>query len=332
MHIYEGTENYIFISYSHKDSARVMPILEGLYNANYRVWYDEGIEAGSEWPENVATHISKSDVVLIFLSQNALDSQNCVREIHFAIKKRKKILVIYLEDLELSDGMDMQLSTLQAMFLNKYESSKQFIEKLTAASILQSCQVTEPAITKSKSMPIPEETQTVAAPETDSSEATPAPSSVSYAYYSDWGDIGEGALAFLSLASILVGLFGLLVAIFNWSIPWIVWQWIIGIVGGGWLMLGLGALIYLLEDEVIADYYMSGFITLSIITLANVILFLCLRENYNILFSCFSVWSIIGGIILSYTCFEDVEDECGIGYIGASIVILLIMILCLVLV
>ena len=122
MEIYEGTENYIFISYAHKDSKVVMPIIEGLTNANYRVWYDEGIEAGSEWPENVASHIAKSEVVLILLSNHALDSQNCIREIHFSIKKRKKILVVYLEELELSDGMDMQLSPLQAMFLYKFKT------------------------------------------------------------------------------------------------------------------------------------------------------------------------------------------------------------------
>lgn len=141
MEIYEGTENYIFISYAHKDSKVVMPIIEGLTNANYRVWYDEGIEAGSEWPENVASHITKSEVVLILLSNHALDSQNCIREIHFSIKKRKKILVVYLEELELSDGMDMQLSPLQAMFVYKFKTLETFIEKLCTANILLPCNV-----------------------------------------------------------------------------------------------------------------------------------------------------------------------------------------------
>ncbi len=116
-----------------------MPIVDGLDKAGYRVWYDAGIEAGSEWPENVATHISKSAVVLVFLSQNALTSQNCIREIHFAIKKRKEILVVYLEELELSDGMDMQLSPLQAMFYYRFSSLEEFMQKLTIAKILSSC-------------------------------------------------------------------------------------------------------------------------------------------------------------------------------------------------
>ena len=45
---YEGKEPYIFISYAHKDSDRVFPILEELDRRGYRVWYDDGIAPGSE--------------------------------------------------------------------------------------------------------------------------------------------------------------------------------------------------------------------------------------------------------------------------------------------
>ena len=51
---YEGQEPFIFISYAHKNSDQVMPILEKLDEAGYRVWYDDGIAPGSEWPEYIA--------------------------------------------------------------------------------------------------------------------------------------------------------------------------------------------------------------------------------------------------------------------------------------
>ncbi|MBQ1488402.1 MAG: toll/interleukin-1 receptor domain-containing protein, partial [Lachnospiraceae bacterium] len=47
---YEGKEKYIFISYSHKDTDRVMPIISRLMNEGFRVWYDDGISPGTEWP------------------------------------------------------------------------------------------------------------------------------------------------------------------------------------------------------------------------------------------------------------------------------------------
>ena len=40
---YEGPEPYIFVGYSHQDSARILPILDTMMHDGYRVWYDEGI-------------------------------------------------------------------------------------------------------------------------------------------------------------------------------------------------------------------------------------------------------------------------------------------------
>jgi hypothetical protein len=45
---YEGKEPYIFVSYAHKDSPAVFHIVEQLSARGYRIWYDEGIEPGSE--------------------------------------------------------------------------------------------------------------------------------------------------------------------------------------------------------------------------------------------------------------------------------------------
>ena len=45
---YEGTENYIFVSYTHKDSEAVFSVIERLHKRGYRIWYDDGIAPGSE--------------------------------------------------------------------------------------------------------------------------------------------------------------------------------------------------------------------------------------------------------------------------------------------
>ena len=44
---YSGDEPYLFISYAHKDSERVLPVILSLQEKGFRVWYDEGIEVGS---------------------------------------------------------------------------------------------------------------------------------------------------------------------------------------------------------------------------------------------------------------------------------------------
>ena len=51
---YVGDEPYLFASYAHLDGAVVFPELIYLRDQGYRVWYDEGIDPGNEWPEEVA--------------------------------------------------------------------------------------------------------------------------------------------------------------------------------------------------------------------------------------------------------------------------------------
>lgn len=141
---YEGKEPYIFISYAHKDSDRVLPIIQGLQDRGFRVWYDAGIEAGTEWPEYIAEHLDGCTCFLAFLSQSALESPNCRREINFAIDLRKDPLAVYLEEVQLTLGMRMQLGTLQAMFSYRHKTMESFLETLAGSVMLKPCQGAAP--------------------------------------------------------------------------------------------------------------------------------------------------------------------------------------------
>ena len=94
---YEGKEPYIFVSYAHKDRETVLPIIRELYNRKYRVWYDEGIAPGSEWPHNIETHLLQASAVMIFISGNSLASLNCENEVTVAVGKNKSILAVSLD-------------------------------------------------------------------------------------------------------------------------------------------------------------------------------------------------------------------------------------------
>ena len=167
--------------------------------------------------------------------------------------------------------------------------------------------------------------------EEDGKEETRTPlNSYSYSSVGDDVDIFIGCSAILLIASLLVGLFGLLVGVFRWNIPWVVWQWIIGIVGGGWIALGLGLLIYLLHDSVTCEYFISGLICLCAVAVVNFVLLLCLRGNYKAIFGCFSAWAFLGGVVLASISFDDEEDEWGWVYVVAAIAILLLMLISLI--
>ena len=140
---YEGKEKYIFISYSHKDTDRVMPIISRLMNEGFRVWYDDGISPGTEWPEVIAQHLNDCELFVSFLSNSYMDSVNCKREIDFAVRKRKKFLAVFLEDTELSLGVEMQISTVQSV--NYYLTTPDiFFERFFDSEVVKNSGCREP--------------------------------------------------------------------------------------------------------------------------------------------------------------------------------------------
>lgn len=141
---YEGGMPYIFVSYSHRDTKTVMKIVDFLQLSGYRVWFDGGIEAGSEWPEYIADHLERCACLLSFISDSFVDSQNCRRELNFALELKKPVLNVYIEDVELTAGMRMQLGLSQAIFRKNYADDNTFCDALSCAKILGDCRDAQP--------------------------------------------------------------------------------------------------------------------------------------------------------------------------------------------
>ena len=63
---YKGNDNYIFISYAHKDIEEVLSFIERLQAEGFNVWFDEGIDPGTEWDDNIASHIEGCSFFVAF--------------------------------------------------------------------------------------------------------------------------------------------------------------------------------------------------------------------------------------------------------------------------
>lgn len=65
-------QDYIFISYSHKDYAKVYRDLAEFYQKGVNYWYDEGIHPGENWKETAEEKINSSHCVgvLFYASEN----------------------------------------------------------------------------------------------------------------------------------------------------------------------------------------------------------------------------------------------------------------------
>lgn len=136
---YRGVEPYVFISYSHMDSNDVFDIINNLQSSGYRVWYDEGIDPGTEWDENVAVHVENCGYFIALITENYLSSSNCKDELNYAREIEKPRLLVYLEDVQLPGGMRMRLSRLQAIHKYKYISETAFLQKLFETKGMEIC-------------------------------------------------------------------------------------------------------------------------------------------------------------------------------------------------
>lgn len=134
-------EKFVFISYAHKDSAFVLPCVEAMRRAGISVWYDEGIQAGSEWPEYIASKVVSCTKFVLFISPAYLESQNCKRELNFAISRKKDLLSLFIDEVELSPGVEMQLGTYQSIFKNRFSSDDEFLRSICNEQWFNECRI-----------------------------------------------------------------------------------------------------------------------------------------------------------------------------------------------
>jgi hypothetical protein len=129
---YGGEEPYVFVSYAHKDREAVFAEMARLRDLGCRIWYDEGIQPGNEWPEEIGKALKASAFFLVFLSQNAVDSRNVRNEINRALALGKDFVAVHLEPTALSEGLEVQIGTLQAILRHRLPEAE-YHRKLTQA-------------------------------------------------------------------------------------------------------------------------------------------------------------------------------------------------------
>src|SRR5436305_1425651 len=118
---YLGDQPYIFVGYAHRDAALVFPDLTRLRDHGYRIWYDEGIDPGNEWPEDVASALNRASMFLVFISPNAVNSRNVRNEINFALDNGKPFIAVHLLETQLPLGLQLRMGDIQAVM--KYRMS-----------------------------------------------------------------------------------------------------------------------------------------------------------------------------------------------------------------
>ena len=141
---YKGDAPYIFVSYAHKNSDVVFAHITRLYNEGFRIWYDEGIDPGADWSDEIASALANAAIFLVFISDAAVASHNVRKEIVFAIDQRKYMVCVHVEETQLPVGLQMQLGNLQALLETRFHDKEKFYSRLFTSLLPETTSGEEP--------------------------------------------------------------------------------------------------------------------------------------------------------------------------------------------
>ncbi len=131
--------HYIFISYAHLDLDRVKPCLNILKDRGYDFWYDDAIVTGSAWQDVIAGNLAGCTCCFAFISKTSIQSDYCLKELNYAISKKKPIALILLDDTPLPPTIEMHLASMQSVQRYKFDSDAACMEKVLQLEKLDLC-------------------------------------------------------------------------------------------------------------------------------------------------------------------------------------------------
>jgi adenylate cyclase len=125
----------IFISYSSKDREHAEQLTELLASAGLSVWIDRsGIEVSTSWSKEIVQAINECKAFVVLLSPNSIVSNNVIKEVSLASEKRKKILPLDLEPVQLTEDFEYQLAGIQRAPMTNIDAVIRALGKLGLAA------------------------------------------------------------------------------------------------------------------------------------------------------------------------------------------------------
>jgi TPR repeat protein len=104
----------IAASYSRRDAAVVVPILDALKARGVKVWFDKNIPGGAIWEETITRNMRRAKAVVFFVSKESLLSDRCFDEVSAARTLKRQIIPVLVEPVRMPDDLpDRLVLTLQ---------------------------------------------------------------------------------------------------------------------------------------------------------------------------------------------------------------------------
>jgi hypothetical protein len=119
-----GTSPYVFVCYAHDDRDVVVEQVAWLRRAGIHAWYDEAIEAGSRWSDDLARAVDGCSAFVYFLSPRSVSSRHCLDEVHFALECGRPIVPVEIAPVTLTPGLQLSLGGQHRLFMHRMEPAE----------------------------------------------------------------------------------------------------------------------------------------------------------------------------------------------------------------
>ncbi len=128
-------DHQLFISYSRKDVKYVDAIRSMLERNNITYWIDkEGIFSGENYKEVIVDAIETSQAVIFVSSANSNASINVIRELGYAVKQRKTIIPLLLDDTPYAKSIRLDIADIhQIEFADNVDTERELITSIVYA-------------------------------------------------------------------------------------------------------------------------------------------------------------------------------------------------------
>jgi hypothetical protein len=145
------TKETIFFSYSRADSEFVISLAKTLREAGANIWLDQlDIKPGTRWDKSIERALASSPTVLVIMSKTAVESDNVMDEVSFALEEGKKVVPVLLEK------CDIPFRIRRLQFADFSKDQNKGIETLIAALDLDKSVATKLNVVAAKHDIIPD--------------------------------------------------------------------------------------------------------------------------------------------------------------------------------
>lgn len=151
--VYQGTDPFIFVSYSHANTPIALDFIRRLQKAGFRVWYDGGMEPGEIWLEKLPANLEHCGCVIALLTKDFPKSRWCPRELLTADNCGKAILPFYLEPVS-DPKLKILLAERHAVHTSNFEDPEEFYRYVFGLKKLAVCRDEVPAAPAPAAEPI----------------------------------------------------------------------------------------------------------------------------------------------------------------------------------